>query len=152
LEKHPNIFAWFGVGRGSNGCNGPADSDSARQKNTLKENMKIQHLLQIISVSALFAVVMSLTAGETLRSPRAQGNQSKIVAAVDNSPSTVAQNQTAVTSPRTLDNQIKTVAGTGNGAPTMDCSRKMVASPKAIGECAGHPGATMSCCAVATAK
>ncbi len=101
---------------------------------------------------ALAVVTLNVFAGEALLSPRTRDNQTRIVAATDNSPNTVTKNRNAAVAPRTLDNQIKTVAGTGNDAAAMDCSRKMVGSPKAIGECASHPGAPMSCCAVATAK
>ena len=101
---------------------------------------------------ALAVVTLNVFAGEALLSPRAKDNQIKTVAGSDNSPNTVTQNRNATVAPRTLDNQIKTVAGTGNDAAAMDCSRKMAGSPKAIGECASHPGARMSCCAVATTK
>ena len=114
--------------------------------------MKTQNVLQIVSVSAFIALATSLYAGDTLLPPRAKDNQIKISNAIDNSPNTVAKNSNLVASPRTIDNRIKIVAGTRSGPDAMDCSRKMVASPKAVGECASHPGASMPCCAVATAK
>ena len=107
-----------------------------------------------LTIASLALAVMSInvSAGEALLSPRAKDNQIKTVAGADLSPNTVTQNQNVIASPRTLDNQIKTVKGTSNDANTMACSRQMVASPKAIGECASHPGAAMTCCIVATVK
>jgi len=114
--------------------------------------MKTQHLLQIVSVSALFAMTISLSASEPLLSPRVKDNQIKIAASVDNSPNTVTQNKNTIAAPRVADNQIKTVAVTSSGTDTLVCSRRMMASPKAIGECASHSGGPMSCCSVASAK
>src|ERR1022692_4628205 len=106
-----------------------------------------------LTIASLALAVMTLNvSGEALLSPRAKDNQIKIVKGTDSSPNTVTQNRNVTASPRTLDNQIKTVAGTSNDANAMACSRQMVASPKAIGECASHPGAAMSCCSVAITK
>lgn len=52
--------------------------------------MKTPSLLKIVSVSALFAIFISLSAGEVLLSPRAQGNQTKTVQATGNGASTSA--------------------------------------------------------------
>jgi hypothetical protein len=117
----------------------------------MKTNMKTLIPLTIASL-ALAVMSINVSAGEALLSPRAKDNQIKTVARTDLSPNTVTQNQNVIASPRTLDNQIKTVKGTSNDANTMACSRQMVASPKAIGECASHPGAAMSCCSVAITK
>jgi hypothetical protein len=114
--------------------------------------MKSPHLLQIISVTALFAMTLNLSAGEGLLSPRGKDNQIKATTVADTSANMVTQKKNAVASPRGLDNQIKTVAATAQAADSMNCSRKMLASPRATGECASHPGAPMSCCSVATAK
>jgi hypothetical protein len=97
-------------------------------------------------------MTINASAGEALLSPRAKDLQIKTVAGMDTSANAVTQNRNVIASPRTIDNQIKTVKGLSNDANTLACSRQMVASPKAIGECASHPGAAMTCCIVATVK
>jgi small ligand-binding sensory domain FIST len=105
-----------------------------------------------IASLALAAMTINISAAEVLHSPRASDLQIRTVPGVDKSPNTVTLNRNVIASPRTIDNQIKTVKGTSNDADTLACSRQMLASPKAIGECASHPGAAMTCCTVAMAK
>lgn len=87
--------------------------------------MKSPILLTFASL-VLAAATLNLSAGETLLSPRAQGNQIKTVSGTDNSPNTVTQNQTVTASPRTLDKQSKATKG-------MDSSPNTIAGGCALG-------------------
>ena len=93
--------------------------------------MKAPHLLQIVSVTTLFALSLSLSAGETLLSPRANGNQIKTALVADNSANTVAQNKNAIASPRTLDTQNK-VAQSGDTSPSTIASGCALGSPRQL--------------------
>ena len=101
---------------------------------------------------ALVAFTLNVSANDALLSPRAAGNQIRTVAGTDTSPNTVTQSVNITVSPRSLDNQIHTAKGVSNDANALVCSQRMLASPKAVGECASHPGATMSCCGVVSTK
>jgi hypothetical protein len=73
-----------------------------------KQNMKTQILLTTIGAAVLAAITLNVNAGTTLLSPRAQGNQIKVVPGV-----TAAQPASAAQSiaPRALGNQTTTVNG-----------------------------------------
>src|SRR5437870_1087278 len=109
--------------------------------------MKTRNLL--ISMSVAVLATINVMAADALLSPHAKDNQTAI-SGTNTDPNSTAANLVTV-APRVLDNQIKTVAGKSNDVnPASKCARYMTASPKAIGECASHPGAPMSCCSVAT--
>jgi hypothetical protein len=110
--------------------------------------MKTRILLTTIGAAALAAITLNVNAGTTLLSPRAQGNQIKIVPEVTvTQPAPAAQS----VSPRALGNQITTVASVANDVnPVMEC-HKMIASPKAIQACAANPAGMSGCCKPAVA-
>ncbi len=113
-----------------------------------KVNMKAQIILTTIGAAVLAAITLNANASDALLTPRAAGNQIKIVSAVTAAQPTFAV-QTA--SPRALGSQTKTIATVANDVnPTTAC-RNMVTSPKAIQACAEHPTALMECCKPALA-
>jgi len=108
--------------------------------------MKIQALL-------LGAVVVTLAsssfAAEALLSPRAAGNQIKVVATPAEAPAVTGAS--ALLSPRATGNQIKTVAGIANDTnPAAICRATMDGTPKAVTECSSH--ANMPGCATIVAR
>jgi hypothetical protein len=113
--------------------------------------MKIQALLLGAVVATLAA---SSFAAEALLSPRAAGNQIKVVAAPAEAPAftTAAVDSTAALfTPRAAGNQIKVVSGTANDVnPAMICRETMNGTPKAVTECSSH--ANMPGCATLVAK
>jgi hypothetical protein len=119
-----------------------------RRPKLKKQNMKTRILLATIGVAALAAITINVSASDALLSPRATGNQIKVVPGV-----TTAQPAPATqsVSPRALGNQPLTVASVANDVnPVMKC-HKMIASPKAIQACAEHPTAMSGCCKTAMA-
>ena len=113
-----------------------------------KVNMKTRILLTTIGVAALAAITLNVNASDALLSPRAQGNQIKVVPGITAAqPAPAAQS----VSPRALGNQITTVASVANDVnPVMEC-HKMIASPKAIQACAANPAGMSVCCKTAMA-
>ena len=95
-------------------------------------------------------------AAEPLLSPRAAGNQIRIVKNTVETPvTTIAYLEAtpALLTPRAAGNQLKVVNGMKNDSnPALACRRDMASSPKAIAECAAHPGAAMTCCNLADVK
>jgi hypothetical protein len=95
---------------------------------------------------------LNVFASEALLSPRATDHQSKIMSGVNADPNLAAPGLVSV-SPRVIDSQMKTVSLKSTGeSPSAVCNRRMDGTPKMIGQCADHPGASMSCCAVAPTK
>jgi len=110
-------------------------------------------ILLLGAVAAAFAI--SSFAAEPLLSPRAAGNQIKVVKSSSEAPAiTVAYVApgTALLSPRAQGNQVKVVQGVSKDSnPALACARMMSGSPKAITECASQttmPG----CASVASMK
>lgn len=68
---------------------------------------------------ALTAITLNVSASDPLLSPRAAGNQPKVVKGTANSPNTLTQNRNLTVAPRTLDNQVKTVQGMDTSPNTM---------------------------------
>ena len=104
-----------------------------------------------ISAAVLAAITINVNAGDSLLSPRAAGNQTKVVPGITAAQPAVT---TQAVAPRTLGSQTVTVASVPNDVnPTIAC-HNMVASPKAIQACAANPTAAMPCCArpIATAN
>ena len=113
--------------------------------------MKTRTLLMTISAAVLAAITINVNAGDSLLSPRAAGNQTKVVSSITAAQPAVT---TQAVAPRTLGSQTVTVASVPNDVnPTIAC-HNMVASPKAIQACAANPTAAMPCCArpIATAN
>ena len=96
--------------------------------------MKIKFLLL---GTAITTFAFTTFAADALLTPRAAGNQIKVVPGI-----TAAQPAPATAvllTPRTQDYQIKTVAGVANDSnPAVACAKNMTASPKAISECSSH--------------
>ena len=112
--------------------------------------MKTRNLLITLSVAALATV--NVLASDALLSPRAAENQIRIVPSTNIDPNLTAAQLTSA-SPRVIDNQSKTVAGKSTTVtPSLQCTHYMAGTPKTISACADHPGAPMSCCAVAATK
>lgn len=88
-------------------------------------------------------------AAEPLLSPRAAGNQIKIVRSDAPTAPAIAvayvETTPALLSPRAAGNQIKVVQGLNNDVnPALVCRENMLGSPKAVTECSSH--ATMPGC------
>jgi hypothetical protein len=109
--------------------------------NKKKVNMKIRILLTTIGAAALAAITLNVNASDTLLSPRAAGNQIKVVpgiaAAQPAQPATADQ---AVLSPRAAASQVATVTGTET--VTVKCSA--TGSPKYLAT-AGNAARTTCC-------
>lgn len=117
-----------------------------------KKKMKIRNLLTTLGVATLAAITFNVNASNALLTPRAAGNEIKIVSGVANDPNLVAVNQGLAIAPRAAGNQIATVAGTSNDAnPVVACINNMSGSPKAIQACADHPGTMPACNSVTVA-
>ena len=112
--------------------------------------MKIRILLTTISAAALAAITINVSAREALPTPRAAGNQTKVVPGITAAqPALVAQS----ISPRALGNQTKTVASVANEVtPAMACVSNMSGNPKTIQACAEHPGTMPGCNPLAIAR
>ena len=107
----------------------------------------------------LGAVVTAFTfasfATDALLSPRAQGNQNKVISSPVAAPATTvayAAPGTALFSPRLQGNQIKVASGVASDSnPSLACRNGMAGSPKIVAECSQHttmPG----CVTVASMK
>lgn len=102
-------------------------------------NSKILVLGAVISTLA-----GSMFATEAVLSPRAQGNQIKVVAAAPEA-ATVASPATLLT-PRAAGSEIKVVKGFATDRnPALDCIGSMNGTPKAVGACS--QSVTMPGCA-----
>lgn len=111
-----------------------------------------KNILMTIGAAAVAAITLNATASSALLSPRAAGNQIKIVASAANDPDLVAVDQGLAASPRTAGNQITTVASTSNDMnPAAACADSMSGSPKTIQACAEHPGSMLGCTSVTVA-
>jgi hypothetical protein len=96
--------------------------------------MKTRILLTILSVAALTAITFNTNGA--LLSPRAAGNQSKIVSSTANDPDLVAVDQGLALSPRAAGNGIATTAGTnGSVNPALACAKTMNGTPKMVQAC-----------------
>jgi hypothetical protein len=106
--------------------------------------MKTRILLTTIGAAVLAAITINVSAGDALLSPRAAGNQTKVVPGV-----TAAQPAftTQAVSPRALGNQTATVVSVPNDVNSTIACRNMISSPKAIQACAANSAAAMPCCA-----
>ena len=106
--------------------------------------MKTRIILTTIGAAVLAAITINASAGDALLSPRAAGNQTKVVPGV-------TATQPAFTiqtiSPRALGNQAITVSSVANDVNSTITCRNMIGSPKAIQACAANPTAAMPCCA-----
>ena len=111
-----------------------------------KKNMKIQILLTIIGAAALAAITINVNAGDTLLSPRAKGNEIKVVTSVANDVNLVAANRDTLLSPRATGNRITTAIGVG--AAGVKCP--MLGSPKYVA--AVGKAARASCCGLTLAE
>jgi len=100
------------------------------------------------------AFAITSFAAEPLLSPRAAGNQIKIVkSSVDTPAVTVSDvaSGTALLSPRAQGNQIKVATGVANNFnPSLACRNGMAGSPKAVAECSQHT--TMPGCQTVASK
>ena len=89
------------------------------------------------------AFAITSFAAEPLLSPRAAGNQIKIVKSSAATPTVAAADiapGNALFSPRAQGNQIKVASGLANGSnPSLACRSGMTGSPKAVGACADNP-------------
>ena len=91
--------------------------------------MKTRILLTTLGVAALTAITFNTNGA--LLSPRAAGNQIKIVSGTANDPNLVAVDQGLALPPRATGNAIATTAGTnGSVNPTVACAKTMAGSPK----------------------
>lgn len=105
--------------------------------------MKAPTLLTLLSVAALAAMTLDVSAGQPFQSPRAKANDAKVIT------TTTAQNTAAVTrpagvAPRAYASQSVTVKGaTGSAATTARCG--VIGSPKQV----ANAGA--NCCAANSA-
>jgi hypothetical protein len=103
------------------------------------KDMKIQALL-LGAVVATFA--SSAFASQTLHSPRAAGNEIKVVSSTaEGSAITVAlaNADAALLSPRSAGNQTKAVKGLATDVnPALVCRENMNGTPKAVTECSSH--------------
>jgi hypothetical protein len=137
------LFEGFRICRGNTGI-GTAMKRCPNQERT---NMKTKILLLGAVVTAFAFTALAV---EPLLSPRAAGNQTKIVkSSVATPAATVAYVDAtpALLSPRAQAGQTKVVKGMNNDVnPAPDCTKNMAGSPKMIAECASHPGAPMPCC------
>ena len=112
--------------------------------------MKTRILLTTVAAVAFAAISINVSAGEALLTPRAAGNQIKIVSGIAAAqPAPVTQS----TSPRALGNQTATVAGVANEVTfTVACVSNMSGNPKTIQACAEHPGTMPGCNPVAMTR
>jgi hypothetical protein len=112
--------------------------------------MKTRNLLITLSVAAL--ATLNVMATDTLLSPHASAAQTKTAPSVSADPNLAATGLVSA-SPRLTESQVKTAAGKSSAvSASLQCTRLMAGTPKAVSACADHPGAAMSCCAVAATK
>ncbi len=109
---------------------------------------------KIILLAAAIATAASTTfATDALLSPRAQGNQIKVVSSATETPSITITYVDSVTSvsPRVQAAQLKVVKGLSDDRnPALECIRNMPGSPKAVTACS--QSVTMPGCATLAAK
>jgi len=101
--------------------------------------------------SAITAFTLASFASEPLLSPRAAGNQIKLISEQSTPTITITcvDAPSALLSPRAASNQIKVVKGTANDTnAVLVCRETMKGSPKAVAECSSH--ANMPGCVATT--
>lgn len=112
--------------------------------------MKTTKILLLGAVVTAFT--LSSFAADALLSPRAQGNQIKIVSSTDVTPTTTityVSGTSALLSPRAAGNQIRVTAGANNDFnPALNCYQNMGGTPRVVTECASH--STMPGCQTMT--
>lgn len=88
------------------------------------------------------AFTFASVATEPLLSPRAAGNQIRVISQPTQAASTSILHvdaQSALRSPRAAANQIKVVKGSvTNANPALACLKMMKGTPKAVAECSSH--------------
>jgi hypothetical protein len=130
-------------------CRGNTSIGNAMKRcpETKKEtNMKTKVLL-VGTIITAFA--FASFAAEPLLTPRAKGNQIKVVSSAAETGPAITINYVATTSalfsPRAAGNQIKSVKGTyADVNPALVCRENMNGTPRAVAECSSH--ATMPAC------
>jgi len=88
--------------------------------------------------TAMITLTGTLFASDALLSPRAQGNQIKVVAAATQTPAVTVAYVSTVTpaSARVQAAQIKVVKGVFTDSnPALECRRTMLGTPKAVTAC-----------------
>jgi hypothetical protein len=147
-----NFFAGFSVARGK-------PIATKRRRNEAPPNQKEKKSMKT-KVLLLGAIVTAFTftsfATDALLSPRAAGNQIKVVNSSVETPSVTVTYVTpaspALLSPRAQASQITIVKGVVNERnPYLECRNTMTGSPKAVGACSEHP-AMPGCVTVAPLK
>jgi hypothetical protein len=109
-------------------------------------NMKTRNLLITIGAVALTAITINLNASDALLSPRAKGNEIKVVASMANDANPVAANRDTALSPRAAGNKTSTAAG----VETVAVKCPVLGSPRQV-TAAGKDGRT-SCCGLTLAE
>jgi hypothetical protein len=108
-------------------------SNEAPAEQKKKLNMKTKILLG----AAIAAFTFTSFAADALLSPRAAGNQNKIVSGLI--AAQLAPASASLLTPRAGDNQIKTVTGVVNDSnPALACRNNMNGTPKIVAECTSH--------------
>jgi hypothetical protein len=114
-----------------------------KHRQQLKVNKMKNRILLTLGATIMTVAAINLNAGSVLLSPRAAGNQIKVVASATETTApavAIASASQAVLSPRAQGNQIKTVAGTETAAARC----LLNGNPKYLAM-AGN-SARMSCC------
>jgi hypothetical protein len=105
------------------------------------KNMKNSTLTLIVG-TILTAAAFSSLATEPLLSPRAAGNQIKVVASATEAPvvtAAYADSHIAWRSPRAAGNEISAVKGMASeSTPAAACRANMKGTPRAVAECGSH--------------
>jgi len=104
---------------------------------------------KILALTAVAAFTFTSFAAEPLLSPRAAGNQIKVVSSTDTASPVISTAYVAaapaVLSPRAAGNQIKVVKGVSSEMnPALTCRDTMAGTPRAVAECTSH--ANMPAC------
>ena len=115
--------------------------------------MKARNLLITIGAAALAAITINVNASDALLSPRAAGNQIKVVSGSVETPVITVDYVTSVSpallSPRTADNQIKVVKGPEQAESAKVVKCQAIGSPKY--QAALGSQARTSCCGMTLA-
>jgi hypothetical protein len=102
----------------------------------------------LLAGAAIATLAFNTFAAEPLLSPRAAGNQIKVVSIATAAPSatiTYVDAAPAQLSPRAQATQTKVVKGiVSDSNPALVCRENMIASPRAVAECTSHT--TMPLC------
>jgi hypothetical protein len=99
--------------------------------------------IKIVLLSAVVtAFAFNSFAAQPLFSPRAQGNQIKVINATDATPASDVTHEDATTvllSPRAAGNRIKVGGGVDTDASRVSaCQKEMTANSRALTECMSH--------------